>query len=232
MPDQRVPRGSRKDRFDTVLSSLLTLAALAIAASIVHREFNAGQRAADGASPVELEFFEGWERWTSEGVWTGTPDAEVVLVEFLDFQCVGCKIFHERVLKPALAGSMNSVAFVVIHFPLRTHSHSVPAAVASECAAAQGRFSQFVDAVFASQELIGEREWSAFAEQAGVPDAAAFTECMGTEWARDRVTRGRAIGDSLGIRGTPTLLVNGQVHDIFTGPDELNRAIDQARPDP
>jgi protein-disulfide isomerase len=218
--------------FGHLVTVLLALSAVAIAVSVVHREFVRGEETPAEARGYPSTRHDRWEDWASHGIWTGDTSAGIVLIEFLDFQCVGCRIFHERVLKPVLADSMwegTDVSFVAMHLPLRIHAHSRPAAIASECAAAQGKFSDFLDAVFASQDAIGVKGWGEFAQEAGVPDLSAFENCVTSEWAHDRVVRAREIADSLGVRSTPTVMINGRAINVPLRPEELIEAIAEAR---
>ncbi len=53
----------------------------------------------------------------------------------------------------------DQVAVVYRHFPLTSiHPHAWRAAVAAECAGAQGKFEAFHDVLFDEQEAIGSRE--------------------------------------------------------------------------
>lgn len=65
--------------------------------------------------------------------------------------------------------------------------------------------------LFAQQELLGSKDWVTFAEEAEIPDLAAFAAC--TELPANsfpRIDAGRDIGSRRGVTGTPTLYVNGR----------------------
>lgn len=84
----------------------------------------------------------------------------------------------------------------------------VHAARAAECAAAQGRFEQFHDAVYAKQDSLGLKSFASFARDAGVPDSVAFGACNDGTAPVPVVQRDIAAAGALGGTGTPTLLVN------------------------
>jgi len=95
------------------------------------------------------------------------------------------------------------------------------AAVASECAAATGRFEAFHETAFIRQaELINE-PWASFAAEAGITDMKAFSNCLSSPAARERVSRDMRVGRRLGIRGTPALMVNGELFSLGIAPDQL-----------
>jgi protein-disulfide isomerase len=57
-------------------------------------------------------------------------------------------------LDAVLAGAGSDVRLVFKHFPLSMHAHARPAAIAADCAHAQGRFWEFHDLVFAGQATL------------------------------------------------------------------------------
>jgi hypothetical protein len=76
----------------------------------------------------------------------------------------------------------------------------VPAAVAAECADRQGRFAEYIRAILEYQQLLADRQWRSYAEQAGVQDLALFEQCV--ELPADsfpRIERGRSIGEETGV---------------------------------
>lgn len=83
----------------------------------------------------------------------GDRDAELVMVEYSDFQCPFCQNFHATALQ-ALSEYDGRVAWVYRHFPLdNIHPYARPAAEASECVAELGgdeAFWKFADEVFAN----------------------------------------------------------------------------------
>jgi protein-disulfide isomerase len=87
----------------------------------------------------------------------GNPDAPLVVVEFSDFQCPACRD-HAANVQPAIDEALvdtGEIMWVFKNLPLRIHPHSVPAAVAAECAAEQGAFWEMHEAIFAAQN-----EWA------------------------------------------------------------------------
>lgn len=101
------------------------------------------------------------------------------------------------------------VALVYVHFPLSMHRFALPAARAAECAAAQGRFRAFHDALFDGQDSLGLKAWVSFAGDAEVADTAEFDRCVHKTGDIPLVQSGVTAGKRLGIRGTPTVLING-----------------------
>ena len=94
---------------------------------------------------------------------------------------------------------------------------SVRAAEASECASEQGQFWAYHDTLFLNQsgENMGAFEdeaLRAFAFGIGL-DEAQFDSCLDSGRYRDAIEASRLEAESLGIRSTPTTIVNGQIID-------------------
>jgi len=82
---------------------------------------------------------------------TGAKNGKITLLEFSDFECPYCARFIPTVnqIKDAYP---NDVTVVFKHFPLSFHPLAKPAAVATECAAEQGKFWEMHDAIFKLNE--------------------------------------------------------------------------------
>ncbi len=79
---------------------------------------------------------------------TGAKKPKVTLIEYSDFECPFCQRFHPTV-KQLLEKYPDDVAVVFRHFPLESiHPNARGYAVASECAAEQGKFWEFTDSIF------------------------------------------------------------------------------------
>jgi protein-disulfide isomerase len=97
------------------------------------------------------------------------------------------------------------------HAPIPSHEYAADAARASQCAGEQGRFEAYHDALFAHQKSIGQLSWTAFADTAGVADGKAFESCMSRTGSEAAVDNDRSAARRLGVKATPTLLINDQL---------------------
>jgi protein-disulfide isomerase len=185
---------------------LMVLCALLVTVLVVRRELFAGNGA---TSAADLVYVDGWREYARGGHLMGPKRAPVTLVVFSDFQCPACRVLAGSVheVRTRHPGAVN---VVYRHFPLRAHAAAIPAARASECAAAQGRFEAFHDVVFARQDSLGRLPWASLARDAGVPDLAAFDRCERDASPLPALAADTAAGARLGVTGTPTLLINGR----------------------
>lgn len=129
-------------------------------------------------------------------------------MQFSDLECPFCRRFH-LALRSAQADLDVPVRSVFIHYPLPQHRFAIPAARGSECAREQGRFDEFIDAIFSKQDSLGLRSWVSYARDAAVSDTSAFGSCIARSDVPLRVEQGRTSGDELHVSGTPTVIING-----------------------
>ncbi len=95
------------------------------------------------AKPEGLVPDPGRPGYTQAGdAYKGNPEAELVVVEFSDFQCPSCRR-HALENQPLIDSELvetGKVLWVNKHFPLRIHPYAALAAVAAECAGEQDKF--------------------------------------------------------------------------------------------
>ncbi len=140
----------------------------------------------------------------------GNPNAPVTIVEFSDFQCPFCARSNP-IVEGVLAKYPDDVNYVFKHFPLSFHAAARPAAQASIAAQEQGRFWEMHAVLFANQTTLDASKLDDYAKQAGL-DVARFKkdlETKKTEYDK-RIDAELALGQSVDVRGTPTLYVGGK----------------------
>jgi protein-disulfide isomerase len=189
-------------------TTLVVLCTVIMTGVTVRREFaTPGRRAAPGPQPAER--LASWRDISAVGHRFGPPDAELTIVVFSDFECPMCRTFATRTYPTVAARYPGRIALLYRHWPLRQHRFAYPAARASECAAAQGRFQQFHDLLYANQPMLGLRTFQQFAAEAGIRDVAAFNSCYEQEESVPAIERDIEAVARIGGTGTPTVVVNG-----------------------
>jgi protein-disulfide isomerase len=199
----------KSDDFFTVVLAVLGACALVTTALLVRREFSTPASAVQALPTVPVSgIVRDWPRYATGAHRNGTPGAPVTIVEFADYQCPYCGQLQ------ATLGSLHAkyagrIAVVFHHFPLtEIPPAAFSAAPAAECAADQGRFDPMHRALFAEQDSIGRWPRARFAEQAGIADVPRFTDCLRKAEDSAAIEADIALGNRLGVRGTPTLLVD------------------------
>lgn len=159
------------------------------------------------------------------------PDGKVTFVEFLDFECEGCKAVYP-VIEQLRTQYEGRVTFVIRYFPLDSHFNAVRAARAVEAAAQQGQLETMYQKMYDTQTSWGEQQtpaddtFAGFATDLGL-DMTRWTTDYNSPATLERVEVDRADGTALGLQGTPAFFLNGQQIQPESV-DDLTKAIDDA----
>lgn len=145
---------------------------------------------------------------TGGGQSLGPQNAPVTVVEFADFQCPYCKHAEEAV-KAVQEKYGTKVRLVFMDYPLSFHAHAMDAANAGRCAADQGKFWLYRDALFADQAKLGRDELKATAKKLGL-NTEQFNACLDKNEYESAIKLSIAEGNALNVRGTPTFFVDGR----------------------
>ena len=94
-------------------------------------------------------------------------------------------------------------------FPLPSHSLAMAAHEAARCAGAQGRYWAYHDVLYAKQPDFERDQLINYAIDLNL-DRERFTRCLDDRQFRAAVEADFAEGRELGVRSTPTFLVNGK----------------------
>lgn len=157
----------------------------------------------------------------------GPESAPVVVVEFADFECPFCQRIAPD-LDAVWEAHKDRVRFVYKFLPLSMHPHGDPAARAAIAAHAQGKFWPMEKLLFASGSRLEASDLEGYARSLGL-DVAKFASDMRSAETKARLDADRRLADALGVRGTPTLFVNGrQLKSKDDLEDWIESAIDAA----
>lgn len=169
----------------------------------------------------------------AEGIELGDPTAPVRVIEFADYQCPACAVFAAR-MTPVLKERYiepGRIRFTFFDYPIiEAHPNAFLAARAARCAGDQDRYWDYADVLYARQgswspERSPVGTFVDYARQLGM-DEGAFETCLRSDRHAAAVTAGGLLGEQLGVRGTPTVIVNGQqVSDWGETPDVIERAL-------
>lgn len=211
------------DRLERWASLIVTVAAVAVAGTVVRREFARGSRSQPSVAYVDA--VENWRDILPHGRHLGNPSAPISIIEFADLECPFCRRYNS-VLQVVRGKHPDKVSLVFVHLPLPMHRFARHAARVAECAGKQGRFGETVDALYASQDSFGLKPWAAYGGEAGVPDTVQFSQCLGDTGPMEIVDSGLAVAGRLGIVATPTILVNGWRFSEPPGMEAWDRIIE------
>ena len=170
------------------------------------------------------------ERWraltTAPAPSVGAPDARVTIVEFSDFQCPYCAE-AARTLKKLKEAHGANVRVIFRHYPLPFHERAQAAAQAALAAHAQNKFWEYHDLLFDNQSALAPQDLESYAERLKL-DVAKFREASVDQAVANLITSDVALGDSVNVRGTPTVFVNGKRLANGVDYDAVSAAVDEA----
>jgi protein-disulfide isomerase len=153
---------------------------------------------------------------TSQDKSMGNADAPVVVVEYGDYQCPACGRFASTVKPKIVEEFVNSgqVRFVFRSFQF-IGEESQWAAEAAECANEQGKYWEYYDKLYSSQagENAGafqKENLEGFAAELGL-QTEQFNQCLASGKYTEKVNTETLEAQNLGLRSTPSLLVNGEL---------------------
>ncbi len=141
----------------------------------------------------------------------GNASAPVALVEFSDFTCPYCQKVHAP-LSAFVAARAERVKLFYKPFPIDSHPGAYDAAQAGEWARAKGFFWALHDTLF--ENPVAARSVADLADVArGVGgDPADLRAALDEKTYLPKVKESQAEARQAGIRGTPTLFLNGRMH--------------------
>lgn len=194
-------RNIRKPANWWVIGLIVVVVLIGIGAIVLQQNQNNAK-----AEPVE----------TSQDKSMGNSDAPVIVTEYGDYQCPACGRFASTV-KPKIMEEFvktGQVRFVFRNFQF-IGEESQWAAEAAECANDQGKFWEYFEKVYSKQagENAGafrKEKLVLFATEIGL-QTESFNQCLASGKYSGKVKAETLEAQKLGLRGTPSLLINGKL---------------------
>lgn len=140
-------------------------------------------------------------------VFRGPVDAPVTIINFSDFQCPFSKRSVE-VIEKMMENYDGKIRYVYKHFPLGFHKTAKPAALASIAAHKQGKFWEYYNRLFEDVKSIDPDKLVLWAKEIGL-DMEKFELDRNSEEAGRILQNDSSLASRFGVRGTPTLFING-----------------------
>ena len=145
-----------------------------------------------------------------EAPFLGRGAAKVTMVLFTEFQCQYSRRVLGSLMELFEGYEDGDLRLVFMNFPLDLHPLAVPAAKAALAAHEQGEFWAYHDLLFNNQNRFEPESLLEYAETLGL-QMHAFRDAMSREEYDDRITNEQSVGAQLGVRGTPSFLINGRL---------------------
>ena len=150
---------------------------------------------------------------TSDDPFLGNPNAEVVIVEFVDYSCSNCKQ-SALIMKEVMKKYAYKAKLIIRDFPAESvYSGTTKLSELAYCAQQQDRFWQMHDAIFNNQaNLLSGLSNSQLQNLSNLAftDLDKLKKCLNSSQAKYEVNQDYSDALGFGVRGTPTFFINGQ----------------------
>ncbi|MCD4705386.1 DsbA family protein [bacterium] len=134
----------------------------------------------------------------------GAKNPIMTIVEFADFDCPYCVVFHED-LKYFVAENKEQVKLIFRDFPLKNDD----LAMFANCAFEQDKFWEMHDHIFENFENFNENLAYAYIRDLDL-DLDKFKDCYQNRKYEIEIKDDLRIGLNSGVQGTPTIFINGE----------------------
>ena len=159
----------------------------------------------------------------------GPNSAPAKLEEFGDFECPPCGAFHP-VLVQMHKEFGDKLQITFREFPLApAHQHAIAAASAAEAAGLQGKFWEMHDLLYENQKTWHEAFdvrpiFEGYAKQIGL-DMNRYQNDLNGDQVAQRILNDGKRGHSMGVKGTPTVFLNGREVPFESLPSDKLRVL-------
>lgn len=144
----------------------------------------------------------------------GNKNAPIHITEFIDLECSACAR-GAKYLTQIMVEHPAAIRLEVKYYPLQSHRHGLLAARYTECAARQGKFWSFHDALLERQanwsRLMDAAPAFAIIARDVALDTGRLTACLNDKSVDAVIEQNRLEGSRRGVKSTPTYYVNGKM---------------------
>ncbi len=188
------------------------------------------KRAAEQAEQQKVAFEANKDKLfkSGSGAVFGNPEGNVTLVEFFDYNCGYCKRGLADVLN--LLDKDKNLRVIIRDFPVLGPGslEAATVAVAVKQQLDNEKFLEFHKTLLSTRGPVGKDRALEVARQSGV-DMAKLNADISGKTVRSIVTESLRLGDQLGISGTPSYVLGGELVVGAIGYDALKQKIDSVR---
>lgn len=173
---------------------------------------------------------------SSSGYTIGSPTAPIEVTEFGDFECPACGRFAELTEPDIRKNYVNTgkVRLRFIDYPLPMHRNTWQASRAAACADEQGKFWEFHDALYSTQDEWNgeatsnpEKFFKQLGERLGL-DNAKFDACVDDKHTQAKIQAHYALAMQRQVNSTPTFIIGDSQIANAMSYDEFSKKLDAA----
>jgi protein-disulfide isomerase len=159
----------------------------------------------------------------------GNKDANITVIEFADYRCPFCHKFHQETFDKLVTNFINTgkAKYLFKDFVVNDRGEykgSMQAAVASHCAAEQGKYWEYLKEIYKNfkpepQHWVTLDALVQFANNVQIQDIEKFKSCVESNKYQNQIQESGSLAKQLGITGTPSFVVmkNDKIQTTFPG---------------
>jgi protein-disulfide isomerase len=158
----------------------------------------------------------------------GNSNAPIEVIEYSDFECPYSKQFYNEILPGLKRDYIDTgrVKLIFRNLPLNSvHPNAHKAAEAAECAGMQGKFWEMHDYLFSHGVSGGVEDFKSYALNISL-NPIEFNSCLDTNNTRQKVKDDFYSGINLGVKGTPSFVVNGTLAPPLRSYEEFSNFLE------
>ncbi|MEL7115889.1 MAG: DsbA family protein [Pseudomonadota bacterium] len=158
----------------------------------------------------------------------GNPDGDITVVEFLDYRCGYCRRAHPEVAE--LIASDGNIRLIVKEFPILGDESVLASrfALGVREVEGDGAYKEVNDALMAFRGNMTEQGLSDLSESLGYDTPAVFA-AMNGEAVQQTIVNNRALGQRMGINGTPSFVFGDELVRGYVPLDGMREIIEDVR---
>ncbi len=143
----------------------------------------------------------------------GSENAPITIVEFSEYQCPYCGKYVDETYFQIFNDYGDQIRYFFHDCPLPFHPHAQRLAEVARCAGDQDKYWAMHDLLFEKRDEWSEKEEittniNGYAKQLGL-DIEEFNACLDSGKYTQAVEDDMALGQAVGVQGTPTFFING-----------------------
>lgn len=140
----------------------------------------------------------------------GTENAPITIIEYGDYACPGCKLWHNAGVLDEILELYNGQVKFIWRDNAHISSASRTAANAAQCAYDQGKFWEYHDLLFENPIGFSDEGLKSYALMLGL-DSEIFNTCVDQGLYMNKVVHSMNLAGEYGLSVTPAFLVNEEV---------------------
>ncbi len=144
----------------------------------------------------------------------GEEGSAITIVEFSEYECPFCKRYVDETYPQILDEYGDKIRYIFRDYPLPFHPQAQKMAEVARCAGDQDQYWEMHDLLFENRDKWAEKQdvsadVTGYVSQLGL-DKEEFDDCLDSGKYTQAVKDDMALGQSVGVQGTPTFFINGQ----------------------